>query len=799
MGRKKAKPKLDHPNVKFVELHSRKFIMCKVDLTKGRRPKTFSLEKYIESPVEGSIFKARIKYKKGEEHKAYEVYDKMIEQVKGQVKHVYKPDFIAVGSASVRMPEMNIDISPVEAVDQWLAVKQPATFEVEEVRNVFLQCMKDVGLKDGLLFSKTRANPTPFYVREVSCKNFMLYKGEHEISIPQGMIGIRGIYDDNESKSNKSGKSTLIDLMAFVLGIDSRGFRTNNEYIHGSEDEMVARICLVDEDGSELDIVRKMSASGLSKLVINGDKYKKAEGGELIEEWLGMSREDCANTCFSIQGKLHGVLAKTSSVIKDYMMGWLGLENWNVINSHISKQLSEKVTSLRKMEAMQEVQLEIVAEDKPSTMKIRNAELKYERMKKIKDGSENVQLKIENLENEKSNVEQYLSSVVPKGREKEVEGEMKELVKTKETELKAMAGLESKLGGLKGEATDCSRLIDKGFSGRCPVDDGKCDRKDEINDNMEKQEKLLEKIHKKIVSTKNALEKSRSRLRKQKDKIDDLSPVLTKIQNDCKLIAAYEKADKTITPGNAKGRLKSVVKRLEDFNKSLSKFGVDQDDLDNAKDLFVELFAKHKQWDDADKKVKQYRNVIVAITQEVQLLRYLKYMTGKKGIPSMQIENSLITVESQVNSILEMMGTDHRLEFSFETELKRKASVCYECGYIFEGSEKECPECQEPRGKERSDELSIHVLDTGKVQSFEQNSGGGKDLLALAVRIALARFLGSKVLFFDETCGTLDEDTELGFKQVFMISHRPEVAEALPKNIFVTRHSVEGWSEFGWE
>jgi DNA repair exonuclease SbcCD ATPase subunit len=158
------------------------------------------------------------------------------------------------------------------------------------------------------------------------------------------------------------------------------------------------------------------------------------------------------------------------------------------------------------------------------------------------------------------------------------------------------------------------------------------------------------------------------------------------------------------------------------------------------------------------------------------------------------------------------MGADHRVEFTFEEELKEKARSCRGCGHAYEdGKARKCPECGAERGMRVSDKLTVRVRDAGHLQSFDQDSGGGKALLAFAVRVALARFLGASVLFLDEVCAELDDENlkllvetihklpEFGFRQVFVISHRREVAEAMPRNIVVTRDPEEGCSSYRLE
>jgi DNA repair exonuclease SbcCD ATPase subunit len=99
------------------------------------------------------------------------------------------------------------------------------------------------------------------------------------------------------------------------------------------------------------------------------------------------------------------------------------------------------------------------------------------------------------------------------------------------------------------------------------------------------------------------------------------------------------------------------------------------------------------------------------------------------------------------------------------------------------------------------------VVDGNRKQEFDQDSGAGKGLIALATRIAMSRFLGARVLMLDEVSGAFDayhldlfirllhKLPELGFTQVFVISHQREVDESMQNQVVVTRYQEHGYSD----
>ncbi|MNC39062.1 hypothetical protein D3C75_876990 [compost metagenome] len=103
----------------------------------------------------------------------------------------------------------------------------------------------------------------------------------------------------------------------------------------------------------------------------------------------------------------------------------------------------------------------------------------------------------------------------------------------------------------------------------------------------------------------------------------------------------------------------------------------------------------------------------------------------------------------------------------------------------------------------------------GKLTDFSMDSGAGKVMVSIAVRIASIRMLvrrcgiGCSMLFFDEVFAMLDAvnrrgimefilDTlrEFGFEQIFCISHQKDVSDMLRDNVLITKG--DKYSKIGW-
>lgn len=194
-------------------------------------------------------------------------------------------------------------------------------------------------------------------------------------------------------------------------------------------------------------------------------------------------------------------------------------------------------------------------------------------------------------------------------------------------------------------------------------------------------------------------------------------------------------------------------------------------------------------------------------------------MFGKRGIPNNQIEGAYAEVEADANYILKSkFKTDIQIEFRSYKELQEKETICSGCGFVFpKGYRKtECEECGTVRGKKRRDELNLKMFVGTNEADFDSDSGAGKVMVSLAIRIALIRMLrrragiGCSLLFFDEIFAPLDAvnrrntmnlifDTlqnEFDFNMIFCISHHEDVSRSIQKNILVTKYNK--FSKFEW-
>jgi DNA repair exonuclease SbcCD ATPase subunit len=181
-----------------------------------------------------------------------------------------------------------------------------------------------------------------------------------------------------------------------------------------------------------------------------------------------------------------------------------------------------------------------------------------------------------------------------------------------------------------------------------------------------------------------------------------------------------------------------------------------------------------------------------SLRRELELTAWATYAFGAAGIPSREMENAFGSAESNMNRVLESLRTILRVRFSPTRELKEFEPVCVGCGTPFEKGERThvCKLCGAARRRKRRDEMRLEVLDGEHASAWEMDSGGGKVLLSLGVRLGLAALPGERrrvrceALLIDEPDGALDEPNrtalhnllrggleDLGIRQVVLITH----------------------------
>ena len=686
-------------------------------------------------------------------------------------------------------------------------------------------------------------------VRSLRIKNFLPFKGEQYVQLPSGVTFITGVYEGDELKSNRAGKTSIIEAVMYCLYGKSRS-KKEVDLIHRDEKEMVVE-GQFDFDGTIVNIKRGRTSSNDSTLEISGVVGDKKDLQSQINKLIGMSYDDFITTCFFKQEDIHGFMVLGSADKKELLRRWLGMDYWDKYENEAKRKVDTYRSKIDKLESERityESQIKVPTnEEKKEDL---NKEI-IERKKSVEDSKD----REAKLLNAVSDLNKKLEDVgkLPKifkdidkvkgdifkvgvtvtehnsrlplaiseqARLKEllqVPDQLSQLNKDILGIAKELSEVEKVRGTLLGALGSKQGLLDKlnNFKGDCPIDNGKCprDMKSASGDVQLQCDVLTKEAGKKGDWIKvrkeecTGLETKASSLRElERERVGLLSKTTPEKINS--FIENF-----TTVLNNHKVTLNS----LEEEKKRLLEKGVDTDSINleirqkkevidkerlfqrmcndkinnNSKEIgeIDERVRKRKEFtealDHANKELVDHRKDLVHY-------QFIASMFGKDGIPSIQTENSFQEIEGDANVVLSELQCGLRVEFSSIRETQQWEESCFVCGLPYATGDKSCKGCGLGyKRKKKKDELSIKVFEGDSEQNFEMDSGGGKTLISTAIRIALSRLLQRKLnskcecLFLDEVLGSLDKANRNYFSTM--------ITKLLPslgfKQIFMITHT----------
>lgn len=429
---------------------------------------------------------------------------------------------------------------------------------------------------------------------------------------------------------------------------------------------------------------------------------------------------------------------------------------------------------------------------------------------------------------------------------RDLEGRAESVLKAKEALAELRAELKTSVSDVERASTERDDLmrkfedLKKSRTGICPVLKEACDRIERdkslldgiVNDGKaarERKDRGLErvkaiefKIDMAEADLKMDLDGKRELERlKKMPTVPELEGKLQRVEMDVQKALSVEQDLKlgNLRPAvelkRARGKVVEAEERLDTLRKSLGELP----DLDGLRRIYdaaqAELNAavvKNNQRGEKRSEIDCAEEKIGTLDLDVERLSWCSYAFGPTGIPSREIENAFGVAEDSMNDVMTRLGTPLRLVFSPTRELKGWEDECA-CGARFDGGGRVCSQCGSKRRKKIKDEMRLEVMDAGHSSSFELDSGGGKVLISLGVRLGLSslpgrdRVVKCQHLIIDEPDGALDDPSRamlyglletklpaLGIRQVILITHH-DVKEQFNQVVEVRRFESEGRSE----
>jgi DNA repair exonuclease SbcCD ATPase subunit len=681
----------------------------------------------------------------------------------------------------------------------------------------------------------------------------------------QQVIGIIGEYEESEEKSNRAGKSSFLEAILYNLYGKTR---SKNIINWNFPDESMSVTATYEFNGKIITIRRGKNQSNDSFLEVDGfEGEKKLVTQEELNKMVGCNYDDFIALNYFMQGDIHKFISSGSTSMGSMLTRWLNTDYWgkykSITDSKI-KNVESQIQELMIFNKDNDITLEVIKSyaeekkgietnidsDKGKLDALRGYKTILKAYTKIAEEVAEETIRGKKLKVKKERLEEKLDNA--RARFKKVESDKKkskllkskmssEYTKNDLTELnKEIKSKEKRITILEKNIKDWKEKISNIENGDtvCPITDKVCkilvgknkaSLVKEITQEKSNFEKQLSGVEKELKDLELKYKKISSILESNQDielEIAKLNTEASPIHDEIKeLMEELDDSGKEIVAcavkinKNLRELKKCDKKKMEEMENALDDIEELEENIEKQTKVIGEYNLKIKNGNKNIKQIRENKREIRILEKELKHLKFISFMFGKSGIPSNQIESAFGEVEADANYILKNeLKTDIQIEFRNYKELSDKETVCPACGFAYpKGYRKtECENCGKARGFRRKDELSLKMFVNGNESDFESDSGGGKVLVSISLRVALIRMLrrrtgiGCSMLFLDEIFAMLDKvnrknimkliletlSKDFEFEQIFCISHQADVSEALRDNVLITKHSK--YSDVCW-
>lgn len=743
-----------HNPVRLVSVPTRAMAEHVIDLTVGKQEIT--RQQFVDGKYAGALVRVLVRYKKGQESQATETANRVVEYLEGHAKFVRRPEFVVAQSEEYEESASIVEhelLKPSGLFAKYLENNAPPSNVGQAGINAVLSVLDEQG---DAARAPARMRLAKFV--RITGNDFLAFGGRSEIELGHGVYGVSGRYEGEQGTSNRAGKSALLDLVEVALyGECSRGFRGNKGLVHDGATEALAEVECLLTNGKTFASGRLIKGSKIRAVATGmvGDLQEDAE--RAVIEAIGLSHDDLMRVCFVRQGDLLGLLGAKNASIRDDISRWMGLEIWETVSKELRAQGTTVEASLKSKKAALDEAASESKQQAPSAEEVSRQTDEVEKLVATLAADKERTLRIKNLLSGIEEKEAELAEV-----QKLNAGQARsELARAEQTEHRLVAEAKTARDAMLAAKAQVGTGPRGKFSGMCPIDNCECPRVKEINSDVTRRKAAQDRYE---------LAQADER------RIEEQAREAGRVANAARRkVAEADASDK---------RIPLITTSLNKMQDELRRATIEPLASDMEKSKLAEMQSKLMDMVRVADRVTQagvradkLRDEVASLAVKVDVLKWAVRASGREGVVGMAMQESLSRIEGAANAVLEGMGAAHRLSFD-----------------------------EDGQGK-----LSVVVIDQSGRRPLAADSGGGKAVLALAVRVALSRMLGAKVLFLDEVCGMLDpmalEDLAsmlralpgLGFEQVFVISHRPEIAETMEHKIVVTRNRASGCSRFGVE
>lgn len=675
-------------------------------------------------------------------------------------------------------------------------------------------------------------------IKNIKLTNFGVYKDEEIDCSDRDVIGILAEYDGAPTRSNRAGKSLILEAIRYNL-VGLLRYKKASEMIRYGEEHMMTEITYIDSSGKTFVIRRGVDKKGSG--LLNLDWMEKSrESQEAINDLFGISRDDFDLTLFFKQSDIHGFMNLGPAAMTEYLMKWFDNEHWkakeNLVKEDIKvlkNQLRDNETTIKALGDIEHAE-NLDAEIAEVTDKLDTLNDAYQNdAALVKEQQEIVTQQKQLLKQSANKIKEIHSEIAEQNKTHEHILELRDSLSEHQVKLeecnKSMSAkvpdiikLQKKLSSSELQLENLNekrQTIVNNENGFCPVLQQSCEL---VKFSEEDLQKLTDERNEK----REEIKKIKLLVRKSEEQ-DKKIKQAERLKNK---ISGYEQALEAINFVDKRTQLK---KKLKDYDVSLIKGNIEtansllaeyNESFDDVKAQIKRLEQrvgaleqKKKSSEESFEKIKLLENRNVKTRKKLEILQYVQMMFSKNGIPAAELENAFVELEEVVNMLFKYVDMSLTVSLSPDKELKKKEPVC-SCGFKFPKGFRDdsCPECQLPRMMQKKNEISLKIIENGQESTFNGDSGGGKTMISFIMRTALTMIIRKKnrcklnVTFLDEVDTALDDHLaakivntvtqlltkKLGYDQIFMISHKDEIKNAVPHILKVTKYDDYSTARF---
>ncbi|MDF2615453.1 MAG: hypothetical protein K0Q47_108 [Sedimentibacter sp.] len=644
-------------------------------------------------------------------------------------------------------------------------------------------------------------------LKRIGCQYFLHFGEWSEIVFneDQNIISIIGEWHKEPKRSNRSGKSSFVEIILYVLYGKTRAKKEISLINKNYPNENM--FCELEFDDGN---IIKRGRTPSNEIILDFTGFEGADKKviqEEIEKYVGMNYEDFIMTSFFLQGDIHTFMNAGPTGQKQIISKWLEKSYWKNFENEAKNRLEEIQKDINK--------LQLVIDDKPDPDRddqikdriniLKNdLELIEKQLETLNKAMEGLNIKIQKY-NDITNIQKSIKSIKSEIRSISNEiDEFNEDIDEKKKDVLKAENNEKRLLELKDINSDClsdakdsldianKKLKEKNqelatakaefislknqhdnidkFDNICPITKNQCTSLDTIKSSKNDLRKKGIAKNLEIKNIESKIEVLTGKLQEEQEKYDEIKEQLQEIKLRQKEPTKKEILDKIKSlkdkigaKENLKKQKESLLKEEEEKLSELEQIDIDK--LKNEKSVTNSKIADNKSSlndiinniarQEAELNIlKQKRQTAIKAEKDMKELlkkysihKYVTYMFGKNGIPSNQIEASFNEIEEEANLILEKISSDISLEFTPDRELDSWEPNCLVCGTPFPKNYRKttCPECENERQRKKKDELGIIITTGGNEIDFNLESGGGQVLISISIRLAFVRLLQRRI------------------------------------------------------